>query len=97
MEQLDKVSWKVVQKDNNWVAEGTNPTPYNMLFGISLGAGGNYTMTVDGGMLPPKGSASIPLGEVGKLGKTYSSMKVDFINDFGGAQFQGIPHQPWRQ
>jgi len=92
MEQLDKVSWKVVQKDNTWVAEGTNPTPYNMsFFGISLGAGGNYTMTVDGGMLPPKGSASIPLGEVGKLGKTYSSMKVDFINDFGGASSKEYP------
>lgn len=86
IEQMDKVTWKVVKKDNNWVAEGSNPTPYHMsFFGISLGEGGKYSVNVDGGMLSPKSSGSFVLGEVGKLSKSHTSMKVDFINDFGGA------------
>jgi len=86
MEQLDKVSWKIVKKDNNWVAEGNNPTAFHMsFFGLNLGQNGQFNLNVDGGMLPPKGSASIVLGEVAKISKSYTTLKVDYINDYGGA------------
>jgi len=85
IESLDKVSWKIVQKDNKWVAEGTNTSPFHFsFFNVNLGDNGNYDLRIDGGMLPPKGNTSITLGEVGKVKQSYKSMKVEYINDFGG-------------
>jgi P pilus assembly chaperone PapD len=53
-------------------------------FSVSLGSGGQYDINVDGGMISPKGTISIPLGDVEKITKPYNQLKVDFINDFGG-------------
>jgi len=36
-------------------------------------------------MLPPKGTTSITLGDVGKIKKSYKDLRVEYINDFGGA------------
>jgi len=84
-EAIDKVTWKIVQKDKNWVAEGTNPSPFHVsFFNLNLGDNGKFEFLVDGGMLPPKGTASITLGEIGKVKTSYKSIKVDYINDFGG-------------
>jgi len=85
MEWIDKIIWKIVKKDKNWVAEGTNTSPFHIsFFNLNLGNNGKFELLVDGGMLPPKGSASITLGEVGKVKPSYKSMKVEYINDFGG-------------
>ena len=85
IEWFDKVTWKIVQKDKKWVAEGTNASPFHIsFFNLNLGDNGKFELLVDGGMLPPKGTASITLGEVGKIKQSYKSMKVEYINDFGG-------------
>jgi len=87
MESLDKVSWKIVQKDQKWVAEGTNTSPFHFsFFNVNLGDNnGKYDLTIDGGMLQPKGSTSITLGDVGKIKPSYKSLRVEYINDFGGS------------
>jgi P pilus assembly chaperone PapD len=85
MELLDKIVWKIVQKDKNWDAEGTNVSPFQFsFFNLHIGNNEKFEFLVDGGMLPPKGTASITLGEVGKVNTSFKSMKVDYINDFGG-------------
>lgn len=85
-EMVNKSSWKILQKDGNWVAEGTNPTPYHMsFFSVSLGQGGSYADIFDGGMLPPFGKGTVVLGEVGKLTPTQNQLKVEFVSDYGGA------------
>jgi chaperone protein EcpD len=91
---MDQISWKVVKKDGNWVAEGTNPSPYNMsFFSLSFGEGGKFDLNVDGGMLPPKGNLSIVVGEVSKITKPYSTLRVDYITDFGGVISKETPVQ----
>jgi chaperone protein EcpD len=87
MESLDKVTWKIMQKDSKWIAEGTNTSPFHLsFFSVSLGDNnGKYDSAIDGGMLPPKGSTSITLADVGKIKPSYKSLKVEYINDFGGA------------
>jgi len=83
---MDQISWKVVKKEGNWVAEGTNPSPYNMsFFSLSFGEGGKFDLNVDGGMLPPKGNLSIVVGEVSKINKPFNQIKVEYITDYGGA------------
>jgi chaperone protein EcpD len=91
---MDQISWKVVKKDVNWVAEGSNPSPYNMsFFSLSFGEGGKFDLNVDGGMLPPKGNLSIVVGEVSKITKPYTSLRVDYITDFGGVISKETPVQ----
>ncbi len=91
---MDQISWKVVKKDGNWVAEGTNPSPYNMsFFSLSFGEGGKFDLNVDGGMLPPKGNLSIVVGEVSKITKPYTMVRVDYITDFGGVISKETPVQ----
>ena len=81
---MNQVVWQVVQQNNQWVAEATNPTPFHMsFFSVSPGQNGNYEPGVDGGMVAPKGKFSVVLGEVGKI-KPFSQIKVEYINDFGG-------------
>jgi P pilus assembly chaperone PapD len=92
MEFLDKVTWKIVQKDKEWVAVGTNPSPFHLsFFNLTLDENGKFEFFVDGGMLSPKGTISIPLGEVGKIKQTYKAMKVDYINDYGGVTSRVMP------
>jgi chaperone protein EcpD len=89
---LDQVTWKIVQKDKEWVAEGTNPTPFYLsFFNLNLDDNEKFEFVVDGGMLPPKGNVTIPLGEVGKMKKTYKAMKVNYINDYGGVTPKVLP------
>jgi chaperone protein EcpD len=77
---MNQASWKIIQKDGNWVAEGTNPTPYHMsFFNVSLGG-----TIFDGGMLPPMGKGTVLLGEVGKFTPDHKQIKVEFVSDFGG-------------
>jgi len=81
-----QVQWKVLKQGDNWVAEGTNPTPYNMsFFSVSLGQGGRYDLSVDGGMVAPMSKVSIVLGEVSKINKAFNQIKVEYITDYGGA------------
>ena len=81
-----QVQWKVLKQGDNWVAEGTNPTPYNMsFFSVSLGQGGRYDLAVDGGMVAPMGKVTIVLGEVSKINKPFNQIKVEYITDYGGA------------
>jgi chaperone protein EcpD len=81
-----QVQWKVLKQGDNWVAEGTNPTPYNMsFFSVSLGQGGRYDLSVDGGMVAPMSKVSIVLGEVSKINKPFNQIKVEYITDYGGA------------
>ena len=89
---LDKVTWKIVQKDKEWVAEGSNPTPFYLsFFNLTLDDNGKFEFFVDGDMLPPMGKMSIRLGEVGKIKQTYKAMKVDYINDYGGVTSKVLP------
>jgi chaperone protein EcpD len=91
-EYMDKVSWNVRQKDGNWVAEGTNPSPFNMsFFSLNFGEKGKFDLSVDGGMIPPKGSASFVIGAVDKVPPSFSAIKVDFINDYGGVNAKEFP------
>jgi chaperone protein EcpD len=93
-EFMEKVVWKVVKKEGNWVAEGTNPSPYNMsFFSLSFGNGNNFDLNVDGGMVPPKGNLSVVVGAVDKITKPYSTLRVDYISDYGGVVAKVIPIQ----
>ena len=89
MTLMSKVSWQLVKEGNNWVAEGTNPTPFHMsFFAVMLGQSGKFGGPIDGGMISPMGKTSIVLGEVDKIPdpiKTFNQIKVDFVNDYGGA------------
>ena len=81
-----QVQWKVLKQGDNWVAEGTNPTPYHMsFFSVGLGQSGSYDLTVDGGMVAPMGKVTIVLGEVSKINKPFNQIKVEYITDYGGA------------
>lgn len=92
LEQLDKVTWKVSKKDNNWVAEGTNPTPYHFsFFSLILGQDGKFDFNGDGGMLPPKSSASFVLGAADKVSKPYNALRAEYISDYGGAVPKDYP------
>lgn len=92
IEQLDKVTWKVVKKDNQWVAEGTNPTPYHFsFFGLVLGQDGKFDLSSDGGMLAPKSSASFVLGAADKVTKPYNGLRAEYISDYGGAVPKDYP------
>jgi chaperone protein EcpD len=89
---LDQVTWKIVQKDKEWVAEASNPTPFYLsFFSLALDDNGKFEFVVDGDMLPPMGKLSIPLGEVGKLKQSYKAMKVNYINDYGGVTSKVLP------
>ena len=93
-EFMEKVDWKVVKKEGNWVAEGSNPSPYNMsFFSLSFGEGNNFDLNVDGGMVPPKGNLSVVLGAVDKITKPYSKLRVDYISDYGGVVSKVLPIQ----
>jgi chaperone protein EcpD len=85
--QMDKVTWKLVKQGNSLVAEGNNPTPYHLsFFSVTPGTKDALDKPVDGGMLPPMGKTSVPLGEADQwAGKIPNQLKVEFINDFGGA------------
>ena len=85
MSVLNQVTWKIVQKDKEWVAEASNPTPfYFSFFNLNLDDNEKFEFSVDGDMLPPKGKLSIRLGEVGKMKQSYKALKVNYINDYGG-------------
>ena len=89
---LDQVTWKIVKKDKEWVAEGSNPTPFYLsFFSINLDDNEKFEFFVDGDMLPPMGKLSIRLGEVGKMKQSYKAIKVNFINDFGGVTAKVLP------
>jgi chaperone protein EcpD len=93
-EVMNQVSWKMIQKDGKWVAEGTNPTPYFMsFFGLSFGEGGKFDLNVNGGMVPPKGNLSVEVGLVDKITKPYTTLRVDYINDYGGTITKETPIQ----
>lgn len=92
MDVLDKVTWRIVQKDKEWVAEGTNPSPFHLsFFNLTLDDNGKFEYFVDGGMVSPRETISIPLGEVGKMKQTYKAIKVDYINDYGGVTPKVMP------
>jgi chaperone protein EcpD len=89
---IDKVTWKIVQKGKEWVAEGNNPSPFHLsFFNLTLDDNGKFDFFVDGGMVSPRETISIPLGEVGKMKQTYKAMKVDYINDYGGVTPKVMP------
>ena len=91
-EFMEKVSWTVSKKDNNWVAEGNNPSPYHMsFFGLSFGGSGKFDLVVDGGMIPPKTTASFVIGTLDKVKPTFTNIKVDFISDYGGVNSKEFP------
>lgn len=93
-EFMEKVDWKVVKKEGNWVAEGSNPSPFHMsFFSLSFGEGTNFDLNVDGGMVPPKGNLSVVLGAVDKITKPYSKLRVDYISDYGGVVSKVLPIQ----
>jgi chaperone protein EcpD len=83
---MKDVKWRVFKKDNNWVAEGDNTTPYNMsFFGVRLGQNGVFGEPIDGGMVSPKGKIEIVLGPVSAITKPYNQLQVEYVNDYGGA------------
>ena len=91
-EFMEKVSWTVSKKDNNWVAEGNNPSPYHMsFFGLSFGGNGKFDLAIEGGMIPPKATASFVIGTLDKVKPTFANIKVDFINDYGGVNSKEFP------
>lgn len=93
-EYMAGVSWKVVKKDGKWVAEGTNPSPFNMsFFGIAFGRDGKFDLNAEGGMVPPKGNLSVVVGEVSKITKPYNTIRVDYISDYGGVVSKEAPVQ----
>ena len=95
MTLMNKVSWQLVKEGGNWVAEGTNPTPFHMsFFAVLLGQSGKFGGPIDGGMIPPMGKTSVVLGEVDKIPdptKAFNQIKVDFVNDYGGATSLEFP------
>ena len=89
---MGQVAWKVVQKDNKWVSEANNPTPYHMsFFSVSLGQSGTYQTPVDGGMVAPMSKTSVVLGEVDKMNLPFNQLKVEYITDYGGSYPLEIP------
>ncbi|NBX55416.1 MAG: molecular chaperone [Betaproteobacteria bacterium] len=89
---MDRVTWKVFQKDGQWMAEATNPTPFNMsFFGLSFGQSGNYDVLGEGGMVPPLGKATFTVSDAAKVTKPYNQFKIDYVNDFGGKQSIELP------
>ena len=86
---MGKVSWQLVKEGGNWVAQASNPTPFHMsFFAVMLGQAGKFGGPIDGGMISPMGKTSVVLGEVDKMpdpAKAFNQIKVDFVNDFGGA------------
>ena len=86
---MGKVSWQLVKEGGNWVALASNPTPFHMsFFAVMLGQAGKFGGPIDGGMISPMGKTSVVLGEVDKMpdpAKAFNQIKVDFVNDFGGA------------
>jgi len=95
MSLMSKVSWQLAKEGNNWVALGTNPTPFHMsFFAVMLGQSGKFGGPIDGGMMSPMGKTSIVLGPVDKVPdpmKTFNQIKVDFVNDYGGATSLEFP------
>ena len=86
IDQLDKATWKLVKKDGNWMAEGTNPSAFHLsFFSLNLGSDGKFDVSSDGGMIPPKSTASFVVGAVDKITQPLKAIKVDFVNDYGGA------------
>lgn len=54
-EHMDKVTWKLIKKDGNWVAEANNPSAFHLsFFSLNLGSGGKLDVTTEGGMIPLK-------------------------------------------
>jgi P pilus assembly chaperone PapD len=93
-EYMAGVSWKVVKKDGKWVAEGTNPSPFNMsFFSMAFGRDGKFDLNAEGGMVPPKGNLSVVVGEVSKITKPYNTIRVDYISDYGGVVSKEAPVQ----
>jgi chaperone protein EcpD len=85
-EFMDQVTWKVVQKDGKWMAEATNPSPYHMsFFSLNFGNEGKFDLSIDGGMVPPKGTASFLIGDDKKITKPYSALRVEYVSDYGGS------------
>jgi chaperone protein EcpD len=49
MTLMNKVSWQLVKEGGNWVAVGTNPTPFHMsFFAVLLGQSGKFGGPIDG-------------------------------------------------
>jgi len=89
---MSRVSWKVFQKDGNWVAEATNPTPFHMsFFGLSLGQDGNFDVLGEGGMVSPRDKATFTVAEVAKVTKPFNQLRVDYVTDYGGKQTIELP------
>ena len=92
IDQLDKATWKLVKKDGNWMAEGTNPSAFHLsFFSLNLGSDGKFDVSSDGGMIPPKSTASFVVGAVDKITQPLKAIKVDFVNDYGGASSKEFP------
>ena len=65
--------------------------PLFSLFPEEPGRHKQIVAQIDGGMIPPKGSASFVIGAVDKVRPTFSTIKVDFINDYGGVNAKEFP------
>jgi P pilus assembly chaperone PapD len=93
IEWMDKVSWKVVKGEKGWMAEASNPSNFHMsMFSISLGTNGKYDVVADGGMVNPKDKASFPLTGTEKMDKiTHQTLRVEYVNDYGGAVTKELP------
>ena len=89
---MEKLSWKIVNRDNKWMVEGQNPTPYHMsFFSFSLGNGSQFDTSIDGGMVPPMTNGSFPIPPERKAAAAYNRIKVEFINDYGGVVSKEFP------
>ncbi len=86
IQSMDKVNWKIVKKEDQLFLEGQNPSPFHMsFFSFSLGTGSQFEPFIDGGMVPPMGTATFLIPPDRKTPTTLNKVKVEFINDYGGA------------
>ncbi|MGO4502956.1 MULTISPECIES: fimbrial biogenesis chaperone [unclassified Dyella] len=81
---VDQVTWRVRPDGNGFIAECTNPTPYNVSIASVVAKGSTVPQTIDakGGMCPAKGTEKLPVN--GDLNAAGGKLTVDVINDFGG-------------
>ena len=92
IQSMEKVSWKIVKKDDKLFLEGQNPSPYHMsFFSFALGKDAQFEPFIDGGMLPPMATASFAIPPERNSSTQMNRVKVDFINDYGGAVTKEFP------
>ncbi|TBR36234.1 MULTISPECIES: fimbrial biogenesis chaperone [Dyella] len=85
----EQLTWKVVADGQGNALQVTNPTPYYITFSEVTVVAGGKTLTVDSGMVDPKGTLKLSMPGLTAL-PAGTAVTFSTINDFGAASnFKG--------